>query len=235
MDKHEKNKFLNALIYPVLFVLIIGLIHLVQYVFDISFLNYGVYPRSFKGLIGVITSPLIHGDFNHLFNNSIPLLILGTSIFYFYKKVALRLSFWIYLMVGIWTWISARESYHIGASGLIYGLFAFLLVSGFIRKNSRLISLSFFVVMVYGSMVWGIFPIKVNISFEGHLWGFVAGIVLAFYYRKQGPQKENFIWKEEDELDDENDYWNVDENGDRLAKEPSKINYIFKPKIKKGQ
>lgn len=223
MDKHEKNKFLNALIYPVLFVLIIGLIHLVQYVFDISFLNYGVYPRSFKGLIGVITSPLIHGDFNHLFNNSIPLLILGTSIFYFYKKVALRLSFWIYLMVGIWTWISARESYHIGASGLIYGLFAFLLVSGFIRKNSRLISLSFFVVMVYGSMVWGIFPIKVNISFEGHLWGFVAGIVLAFYYRKQGPQKENFIWKEEDELDDENDYWNVDENGDRLAKEPSKI------------
>jgi membrane associated rhomboid family serine protease len=232
LDKYEKYKFLNALIYPVLFILIIGLIHFLQYVFDLSFVSYGVYPRSFKGLVGIVSSPLIHGDFNHLFNNSIPLLILGTAIFYFYKKVALRISFWIYLMVGIWTWISARESYHIGASGLIYGLFAFLMVSGFLRRNNRLIALSFFVVMVYGSMIWGIFPIKVNISFEGHLWGFVAGIVLAFYYRKQGPQKEVFIWREEDELDDEDDFWNVDANGNRINTNTPNINYIFKPKNK---
>lgn len=230
MDKYERNKFLNALIYPLLFILIIGLVHFVQYVFEISFVSFGVYPRSLKGLIGILTSPLIHGDYNHLFNNSVPLLILGTAIFYFYKKVAFRLVIWIYLMVGVWTWVSARESYHIGASGLIYGLFAFLMVSGFLRKNNRLIALSFFVVMVYGSMVWGIFPIKVNISFEGHLWGFVAGIVLAFFYRKEGPQKEEFIWREEDELDDGNDYWNVDANGDRLNKPTQKINYIFKEK-----
>jgi membrane associated rhomboid family serine protease len=206
------------------------LIHFVQYVFEISFVNYGVYPRKLKGLVGIITSPLIHSDINHLFNNSFPILILGTAIFFFYKKIALRLVAWIYLMVGIWTWVSAREAYHIGASGLIYGLFSFLLVSGFLRRNNRLIALSFFVVMVYGSMVWGVFPIKINISFEGHLWGFVAGIVLAFYYRKQGPQKEEFVWDEEDELDDdENAYWKTDEKKPTI-KPPSKINYIFRSK-----
>ena len=208
----------------------IGLIHFVQYVFEVSFTQFGVYPRSIKGLLGIIMSPLIHGDVNHLFNNSIPLLILGTAIFYFYKKIALKLVVWIYLMVGVWTWVSAREAYHIGASGLIYGLFSFLLVSGFLRRNNRLIALSFFVVMVYGSMVWGIFPIKINISFEGHLWGFVAGIVLAFYYRKQGPQKEEFVWDEDDELDDdENAYWKID-NQKPSTPHKKTINYIFKPK-----
>lgn len=233
MDKQEKNTILNAFIYPFLFVLIIGGIHFVQFVFDISFTSYGIYPRSIKGLIGIITSPLIHGDFQHLFNNSIPILILGTALFYSYKKIALKLVLWIYLMVGVWTWVSARDAYHIGASGLIYGLFSFILVSGFLRKNNRLIALSFFVVMVYGSMVWGIFPIKVNVSFEGHLWGFVSGIVLAFYYRKQGPQKEVFVWPEdEDESDEENAYWKIKDTEEKKQL-PQKINYIFKPKDKK--
>lgn len=210
--------------------LIISLVHFTQYVFELKWTNYGVYPRNIKGLWGIFFSPLIHGDYQHLLSNSIPLLILGTALFYFYKKIALKLILWIYLMVGVWTWVSAREAYHIGASGLLYGVFSFLLISGFLRKNKRLIALSFFVIMFYGSMVWGIFPIKINVSFEGHLWGFVAGIVLAFYYRKQGPQQEKFVWKEEDELDDENDYWNVDENGNRIKKQSFKINYIFKSK-----
>ena len=235
MEKLEKNKILNALVYPVFFVLSIGLIHFVQFVFEISFTQFGVYPREMKGLIGIITSPLIHGSFSHLFNNSIPILILGSALFYFYKEIAFKVTVWIYLMVGFWTWVYAREAYHIGASGLLYGLFSFLLVSGFIRRNTQLISLSFVVIFLYGSLVWGIFPIDVKISFEGHMWGFVAGIVLALYYRKQGPQKEKFIWKEEDELDDENDYWNVDANGDRITKEPSKFKYIFKPKIKNDE
>ena len=157
MEKLERNRILNALIYPVLFVMVIGLVHLIQYVFEFSLTHYGVYPRSTKGLIGIFASPLIHGSFSHLFNNSLPILILGTLLFYFYKEVAFKVSTWIYLMVGFWTWVYAREAYHIGASGLLYGLFSFLLMSGFIRKNKNLISLSFAVVFLYGSLVWGFF------------------------------------------------------------------------------
>lgn len=211
--------------FPTVFVAIIGLIHFAGYVLDVSLVSYGVFPRKLSGLIGILTSPLIHADFKHLFNNSIPLIILGSALFYFYKEVAFKVSFWIYLMVGIWTWVSARESYHIGASGVLYGLFSFLLVSGFLRKNKNLISLSFTVIFLYGSLVWGIFPIDVKVSFEGHLWGFVAGIVLAFYYKRQGPQKTEYIWEEEEE-DDENAYWKVEEEQQAPQQQ---INYIFKP------
>ena len=232
MDKLERNKILNTLIYPVFFIAIIGLIHFIQFVFDVNFTHYGVYPRDTKGLIGILTSPLIHGSFNHLFNNSIPILILGSSLFFFYKEIALKVSLWIYLMVGIWTWIYAREAYHIGASGLLYGLFSFLLVSGFIRRNTQLIALSFAVIFLYGSLVWGIFPIDVKISFEGHLSGFLAGIILAWYYRKQGPQKVVHQWEVEDDLDDDNPYW---KEGYEIKAKEQQVNYIYKPTKKEEE
>lgn len=228
MEKEERNKILNTLVYPVFFVLIVGLIHLIQYVFEISFTHYGIFPRSTRGLIGIITSPLIHGSFNHLINNSIPILILGSLLFYFYKEVAFKVSVWIYLMVGFWTWVYARDAYHIGASGVLYGMFSFLMVSGFVRKNKQLISLSFAVVFLYGSLVWGIFPIDVKTSFEAHMWGFLAGIILAFYYKKQGPQKIEHHWPKDDGLDDENPYW---KEGFEI-KQKQEFNYVFKPKEK---
>jgi membrane associated rhomboid family serine protease len=210
VEKHEKKKFINAIFYPALFVVILAIIHFVQYAFDLNFYQFGIFPKETQGLVGIITSIFIHGNFNHLFNNAIPLLILGSALFYFYKPVAVKIVVWIVLMGGFWTWVMARESYHIGASGLIYGLFSFLLVSGFIRLNKQLIALSFFVVIVYGSMVWGIFPIKLSISYEAHFWGFVSGIILAIFYRKQGLQKEIHIWEEdegENEKESENQYW----------------------------
>ena len=189
MSNSEKNLIFKSLFYPILFVVLIWAIHLISYTTNSSFVSYGILPRRLSGLIGVITAPLIHGDFKHLFNNSVPLLILGAALFYFYKEIALKVSVWLYLMVGIWMWVSAREAYHIGASGVLYGLFSFLLVSGFLRRNMELISLSFVVTFIYGSLVWGIFPIDMKVSFEGHFWGFVAGIILAFYYKN--PEK---IW-----------------------------------------
>jgi membrane associated rhomboid family serine protease len=208
VEKHEKKKFINAIFYPALFVVIITIIHFVQYAFDLNFYQFGIFPKETQGLVGIITSIFIHGNFNHLFNNAIPLLILGSALFYFYKPVAVKIVVWIVLMGGFWTWVMARESYHIGASGLIYGLFSFLLVSGFIRLNKQLIALSFFVVIVYGSMVWGIFPIKLSISYEAHFWGFVSGIILAIFYRKEGLQKEVHIWVEDEgESEGENQYW----------------------------
>lgn len=229
MNQEEKNKIVNSIIYPLLFVGILSIVHLIQYVLDVNWFHYGIYPLTLKSLPGIIFSVFIHGDFNHLFNNAIPLLILGTMLFYFYKKLALRIVVWIVLMGGFWTWISAREAYHVGASGLIYGLFSFLMLSGFIRRNKQLIALSFFVVLVYGSMVWGIFPIKINVSYEAHFWGFISGSILALYYRKQGPQKVVYQWPDEDdEDDDENAYWKI-----QPLNQPSRnIVYHYKPKKK---
>jgi membrane associated rhomboid family serine protease len=233
LEKEEKYKLLNALIYPAVIVGMMGIIHFSQFVFDWNLSVYGIYPRRLSGLVGVLFTPFLHGDFNHLFNNSISLLILGSSLFYFYKKISLKVFIWIYIMSGFWTWISARESYHIGASGIIYGLFSFLLISGFLRKNLQLIGVSFFVVFVYGSMVWGIFPIKVHISYEGHLWGFIAGIILAIYYKKQGPQKIEHVWDEEDDdIDEDNAYWKIERKS--IISSPE-INYFYKPKKEKEE
>lgn len=207
MEKEEKIKLINAIFIPVMFVTLLGLVHLIQFVFNLNFNKLGIYPKELTGLLGIITSIFIHGNLNHLFNNSIPLLILGSAIFYFYKPIALKVILLIVLMGGFWTWLMAREAYHIGASGLIYGLFSFLLISGFIRMNKQLIALSFFVVIVYGSMVWGIFPIDLKISYEAHFWGFVSGVILAIFYRKDGLQKEHHHWEADAEEEAGTPYW----------------------------
>lgn len=190
-----------------MFLIIMWLVFTLEIVFNINLKHFGIFPRSVNGIVGVIAGPFIHANFEHIFNNSIPLLILGTALFYFYKEIALKVFLWAFFMVGLWTWSSAREAFHIGASGVLYALFSFILFSGFIRKNTNLIALSFFVAFLYGSMIWGIFPIDFKISFEGHFWGFAAGIILAFYFRKQGPQIKKYEWEDEDDDGDEMPYW----------------------------
>jgi membrane associated rhomboid family serine protease len=179
----------------------------------------------------VLFSPLIHDDFKHLFNNSVPLLILGWALFYFYKSIALRVVFWSYLLAGIYTWISARTSYHIGASGLVYSLFGFIFISGFIRKNASLISISFLSAFLYGSLIWGILPWDKGVSWEGHFWGLLVGLVLAAYYRKVGgPARKKYSWELEEELDEEHFGKTESQNPDELEYE-----YHFIPKEKEDK
>lgn len=232
LEKQEKLHLIRSLYVTLLFVALYSVIFVIQSYFDINFTKWGIYPRKLEGLIGIITGPLIHADFKHYFNNTIPILILGTALFYFYKEIALKVFLWSYLMVGIWVWSAAREAYHIGASGILYALFAFLLLSGFIRKNTHLIALSFFVAFIYGSMIWGIFPIDLSVSFEGHFFGFFAGLILAIYFRKQGAQKKKYEWEDEDDDTDENPYWKTqDGNASNIE-----INYtIVKGKENKNQ
>ncbi|MEX2380025.1 MAG: rhomboid family intramembrane serine protease [Vicingaceae bacterium] len=203
MEAQEKKKFLAALMFPALFVALLWLIKAIELQFDLDFSAWGIYPRTITGLLGVIFAPLIHGDLNHLFNNSIPLLVLGWALFYFYKSVAFRLILWSYLLSGLYTWISARTNYHIGASGLVYALFGFLFISGFLRKYIPLISISFLVAFLYGSLVWGILPWDEGMSWEGHFWGLFIGLVLAVYYRKKGPQRKKYSWEIEEELEEQ--------------------------------
>lgn len=171
-----------------------------------NFSKLGILPREVSGLLGIITSVFIHGDIGHIASNTLPLIVLGMMLFYFYKKIAKASFVWIWLVSGIWLWIGGRNNanyptYHIGASTLIYGLATFLFFSGVFRKHLRLMVVSALVVFLYGSIMWGIFPLKTEISWEGHLFGALAGILVAYNYRKEGPQPRVYVWDEEEDDD----------------------------------
>jgi membrane associated rhomboid family serine protease len=117
-------------------------------------------------------------------SNTIPLIILGVGLFYFYHKIALEVFLWIYLASGFWVWIIGREAYHIGSSGLVYGLVMFIFWGGILRKNPRSLAISMIIFFLYGGMIYGLFPFDESISWESHIMGSVAGIFLAFYFKK---------------------------------------------------
>lgn len=210
MNEKEKAKLFRSILYPALFVAILWIIHFFSQWMGADLERFGLLPRTARGLLGILTFPLIHGDMDHLISNSLPLLVLGWLTFYFYRPLAFTVFFWVYLMSGIWLWAAGRDNYHIGASGLVYGFAAFLFFSGIFRKDRALMVLSMLVVFLYGSMVWGIFPFLPHISWESHLLGALAGIMTAFYYRKEGPQAKKIIWNDEDV--DENGEWNEPDN-----------------------
>lgn len=204
-NNEEFTKLKYSFILPFFFVFLLWIIKIIDASDSLNLFYYGVFPREIKGLLGIILSPLIHSDFNHLLSNSFPLLILGTGIIYFYRDLAYRVIGFVWLTSGICVWLGARESYHIGASGLIYGLAAFLFLSGLIRKDVRLASISLLVVFLYGGLVWGVLPIFPHISWEYHLFGGLSGFVAAVIYRNRGPERIIWSWEnEEDAIEEDN-------------------------------
>jgi membrane associated rhomboid family serine protease len=198
-----RKKLFLSLIIPGTFVFLMWLVKICEVLFEIDFSGLGIYPLSLQGIPGIIFSPFIHADFTHLLNNSLPLLLLSVALFYFYSEIALKVFSLTYLLTGILVWLGGREAWHIGASGLVYGLASFLFFSGIIRKYFRLIALSLLVVFLYGEMVWGLFPgIYQNISWESHMLGFFSGILLAVWYRKEGPQMPVYDWMAEEEVEE---------------------------------
>lgn len=190
---------------PLYSVLILWLVYWFEVKNGYNFNRFGIYPRSVVGLRGVFLSPFIHGDIKHLYHNSAPLFVLLFSLFYFYREIAWKVLFYGIIVSGLMTWIYARKSYHIGASGVIYLLFSFIFFSGIIRKNYRLVAVSLMVIFLYGSMVWYLLPVKESVSWEGHLSGFVVGLILAFIYKNFGPQKFQYDWEKENYEPDEFD------------------------------
>lgn len=205
----EKKMLLRSGFWPLMFVLVILLVKMLEEMLGSGFSGYGLKPKSVDGLLGIATYPFLHKDFGHLFSNAIPLLFLGTALFYYYKKASSMIFLQLFLISGIWLWLLAKAgSVHIGASGLVYGLAAFHVTAGLIKRNHRLMAFALLVLFLYGSLVWGIFPDffpKRNISWEGHLTGMAAGVLLAWFHRKQGPEKDTYSWEEEDEVEDENE------------------------------
>ncbi len=166
--------------------------------YNFNFNTLGIYPRQFKGLLGIVLSPLIHANISHLYSNTFPLLILGCLLYYFYSNIATKIFVLGVLLSGLLTWLIGRPSFHIGASGLIYVLFSFIFFKGIIAKHYRLIALSLLVVFLYGSMIWYTIPIETGISWEGHLSGFVIGVVLALYYNKTIEKPKTYDWEQTD-------------------------------------
>lgn len=188
------------MIIPGTFVFFMWLVKIIEVLFNLDLSHGGIYPLDVKGLPGILFSPFIHESFGHLFNNSLPLFFLSVALFYFYSEVAVEVFTWTFFLTGILVWIGGRTAWHIGASGLVYGLASFLFFSGIIRRHLRLVALSLLIVFLYGSMVWGLFPgVYKNVSWESHMLGFFSGIVLSIFYRNKGPQRPVYEWMEEDE------------------------------------
>ena len=237
-NQDEKRLLFASAIIPTILVAIMWLVKIIEVLFHLDFSFLGVKPVSPEGIPGIFLFHFIHGDWEHLFANTIPILVLGSVLYYFYRPIANRILLILILSVGLLTWCGARGGVHIGASGLVYGLTFFLMLSGFIRRDKKLIIISLVVVFLYGSLVWGLYPkyaIENNISWEGHLSGFVMGIVLAIYYKGEvwyGNENgdENGIWDDDDDCDDDIDpetqkpYWDVPEPD----KEELTVKYRFR-------
>ena len=165
--------------------------------------RFGLRPRVWSGMIGAITAPLLHGGVEHLFSNTAPLIVSFTAILYLYPRSALRVIPMIWVGSGILGWFIGRDNLHIGASGFIYGLLAYVFVSGILRLDMRSVGVSIMVWFLYGSMIWGVLPIRPDMSWELHLSGAIIGVALAIVYRNwdRTPLKR-YDWEDDDRVPD---------------------------------
>jgi membrane associated rhomboid family serine protease len=203
----EIRQILYAFFFPAIFVLVLWLVWLAENGFDMNWYRLGIIPRTVGGLRGILFSPLIHSDAGHLYSNSVPLLVLCWCLFYFYKDSGYLVFPFLWILSGIFTWLIGRDSFHIGASGLIYALSLFLFFSGILRKYIPLMAVSLIIVFLYGSTVWSMFPITEAIdpaiSWEAHLAGAFSGITCAVVFRHWGPKAPEPEEEEEDVFEEE--------------------------------
>ncbi|MBL4605892.1 MAG: rhomboid family intramembrane serine protease [Flavobacteriaceae bacterium] len=195
-NDHHLKFHKNVLWVPLISIISIWVVYWIEIKFGYNFNKYGILPRDFVGLRGIFLSNFIHSDTSHLFNNSVPLFVLLAGLFYFYRDVAFKVLIYGILLSGLFNWIIGRESYHIGASAVIYLLFSFIFFSGIFKKHYRLIAMSLVVIFLYGSLIWLILPTEDRISWEGHLAGFLMGLFFAYLYRKKGIVKEEYQFSE---------------------------------------
>jgi membrane associated rhomboid family serine protease len=190
------------------FVVFLWLIQLLGWGLDLQ--RFGVRPHEWAGLPGILFAPLLHANVAHLVANSLPLVVLGTTLFQLYPTAAFRVLPTVYLGSGVAVWLFARDGVHVGASGLIYGLVSYIFVAGVIRRERRAIAASLLVAFMYGALVWGLLPVKSEVSWETHLAAAIIGAVMAFVLRHRDvPPPVRYSW--ENETDDDQD-WVVDEN-----------------------
>ena len=166
--KRDIQRIMLAAVVPLFLIFILFLLKFMEVGMDWDFSHMGVYPMEKRGIVGIFTHPLIHSGFSHLLANTLPLFFLSWCLFYFYRGIAGRIFMIIWIGAGLLTFMIGKPGWHIGASGLIYGLAFFLFFSGILRKYVPLIAISLLVTFLYGGIIWHMFPYfsPANMSWE---------------------------------------------------------------------
>ena len=180
------------------FVVLLWIIHLMNWGLDADLSPFGLRPRELSGLLGIFSAPLVHSDFAHLFANSVPLATVGVAMLFLYPQSTPRVLPVVYLGPGVLVWMFGRGSVHLGASGLVYGLVSYVLLAGLLRRDRRAIAASLLVVFLYGSLAWGVLPIQPGVSWETHLSAAVIGALLALALRRLDiPPRKRYVWEDQ--------------------------------------
>jgi membrane associated rhomboid family serine protease len=191
MEQENRTQFISSLKLPFYFIILIWVIHLFQVVTPFDFGSFGILPREVFGLRGILLAPLVHDDWQHLISNSAPLFFLTVMIMYFYRRVAVRSMLMVYILTGLAVWLFARKVFHIGGSGVVYGLVSFVFWTGVFRRSLKSIVLALIVTFLYSGYFIGILPNQEGISWESHLLGGIVGIITAWWYKEELEQDEN--------------------------------------------
>ena len=196
-------EFRKAFVPVVIFILMLWLIEALNQGLHLSLQHLGIYPRTATGLAGVLFAPLIHGSWEHLLSNSFALLVLGTILRYGYPRAAGPALTLIYLLSGLGVWCLGRASFHVGASGLTHGMAFYIFTTGILNRDRLSLALSLVAVFLYGGMLWTIFPLQPDVSYESHFFGAASGILAAFLFRRLDPPlaEKHYDWEDEAEDD----------------------------------
>ena len=209
------RSFWLAIRLMVVALLAVWLVFILDVLLPVDLTRYGLRPREAVGLLGLVTTPFLHGNLNHLLSNSLPLFIGGVAMLFLYPTAALRALPVIFLGSSALAWLFARSSVHIGASGLVYGILAFVFFSGMLRRDLRSVGVSMMIWLLYGSMIWGVLPSRQGTSWELHLSGAVIGLVMAVLLKPlDRPPIKRYDWEDEDDEDD------VGPDGSRSTDQP---------------
>jgi membrane associated rhomboid family serine protease len=197
--REDSERLAYAFVLSGAFAIGLWLVKIFESVTGFDTIEYGVYPRTLGGLLGILTAPLIHGTPAHLLSNTLPIVVLGTALLYGYPKSARIVIPVLFLGSGLGVWLIGRESYHVGASGLSFGMMFFVFTIGVLRWDRRAIGLAMGVFFLYGGMVWGVFPGDPQVSYESHLSGAILGVALAFLLRRRDapPPPKRYSWEDE--------------------------------------
>lgn len=239
MNDYHHFKFTPSVwLVPTFLLLLMWLVFYVENSFNVDLNSHGILPRTFSGLQGIAFSPFLHGDLNHIANNSVPLFILTAALIYFYRAISLKVLFYGVLVSGFLTWVIGRDSVHIGASGLIYVLVSFIFFKGMMTQYYRLMALSLTVVMLYGGMIWYVFPeVDRQISWEGHLAGLITGFAFAVLFKTPDYKKDiQYAWEKPDFNPEQDQFMkHFDEHGNFVNTPkpeeeeslPTEVQYIY--------
>ncbi len=240
MEIQEKPDYAGVLIPPFLFVLLLWVVAYLEWKLNLDWVHYSLYPKTLEGSRGILFAPLLHAGFYHLISNTVPLLILGAFMLHFYRSISYAVFFIVYFGAEIGAWFFARPSYHLGASGIVYGLVTFLFLSGIIRRNIQLTAVSLLVTFLYGGLLWGVLPLPTGMSWETHLSGAITGVLCAVVFRKKGPQRNVYEFEKDTELDNEPGMLvdGVDLKEDEIDTKDERLNnqtitYVYVPKEEK--